>query len=239
MPRAQAEAGNAEGLFGGQVGVRSDQVTGRTRGAKGATPVVGRTGNRFSVNEMSAISTKGRMHFMVFTGPFDAKVVCRFLTRPAGHFDREVRPVFDRHFVHRSKTAGAWLADHRDGTEPRLLPPRTHPSRTRTSRSTPISNAVRPAPTGPGTRPNPLPGPAGSSTAANAGPASSPAASSPVRPLRPRRVPPMSFRSIEDRWIEKKDPVTGKKGGTTHCGKGKRYKAAGIPGIRNRSFGTL
>jgi hypothetical protein len=36
-------------------------------GAKGATPVVRRTGNPFSVNAMSAISTRGRMHFMVFT----------------------------------------------------------------------------------------------------------------------------------------------------------------------------
>ncbi|WP_455712987.1 hypothetical protein [Streptomyces phaeochromogenes] len=34
---------------------------------------------------MSAISTKGRMHFMVFTETFDAKVMCRFLDRFIGH----------------------------------------------------------------------------------------------------------------------------------------------------------
>ncbi|MFF4407346.1 transposase [Streptomyces sp. NPDC001404] len=59
-----AKAENGEVLFADQVGIRSDQVTGRTWGAKGTTPIVRRTGNRFSVNAMSAISTRGRMHFM-------------------------------------------------------------------------------------------------------------------------------------------------------------------------------
>ncbi|MDF3292589.1 IS630 family transposase [Streptomyces silvisoli] len=64
--RATAKAENGEVLFADQVGIRSDQVTGRTWGVKGRTPIVRRTGNRFSVNAMSAISTKGRMNFMVF-----------------------------------------------------------------------------------------------------------------------------------------------------------------------------
>ncbi len=44
---------------------------------------------------------------------------------------------------------------------------------------------------------------------------------------------------IEDRWIKKKDPVTGKRERTARYGKGKRYKVAGIPGVRDRSFDTL
>ncbi|MGW5972729.1 transposase [Streptomyces sp. NPDC055186] len=76
-----------EVLFADQDGIRSDQVTGRTWGEKGKTPVVRRSGNRFSVNAMSAISTKGRMHFMVFTEGFTAEVMCRFLDRLTGHFD--------------------------------------------------------------------------------------------------------------------------------------------------------
>ncbi|WP_245699554.1 hypothetical protein [Streptomyces roseifaciens] len=51
--------------------------------------MVRRTGNRFSVNAMAAIKTRGRMHFMVFTESFDAKVMCRFLTLLVGHFDRK------------------------------------------------------------------------------------------------------------------------------------------------------
>lgn len=42
---------------------------------------------------------------------------------------------------------------------------------------------------------------------------------------------------IEDRWLTKKpDPVTGKRRRTALYGKGKRYKVAGIPGVRGRSF---
>ncbi|MFZ3499214.1 transposase [Streptomyces sp. 5.8] len=73
----------------------------------GRTPIVRRTGNRFSMNAMSAISTTGRMHFMVFTETFDATLMCRFLERLVGHFDHKVHPVVDGHSAHRSKTVRA------------------------------------------------------------------------------------------------------------------------------------
>lgn len=125
--RAKAKAENGEVLFGDQVGIRSDQVTGRTWGAKGSTLIVRRTGNRVSVNAMSAISTRGRMHFMVFTESFDAKVMCRFRSRLVGHFDHKVHLIVDRPPAHRSKTARGWLADHQDRIELHLCP-RTHPN---------------------------------------------------------------------------------------------------------------
>ncbi|MGW9122738.1 IS630 family transposase [Streptomyces sp. NPDC055663] len=120
--RARAKAENGEVLFADQVGIRSDQVTGRTWGAQGRTPVVRRTGNRFSVNAMSAISPRGRMHFMVFTESFDAKVMCHFLARLVRHFDHKVHLVVDRHSAHRSKAVRAWLADHQDEIELHFLP---------------------------------------------------------------------------------------------------------------------
>ncbi|MCM8555681.1 site-specific integrase [Streptomyces sp. STCH 565 A] len=45
---------------------------------------------------------------------------------------------------------------------------------------------------------------------------------------------------IEDRWMTKKpDPATGKKRRTERWGKGKRYRVAGIPGVKDRSFEKL
>ncbi|WP_327745285.1 site-specific integrase [Streptomyces europaeiscabiei] len=45
---------------------------------------------------------------------------------------------------------------------------------------------------------------------------------------------------IEDRWLKKKkDPATGKRERTTRYGKGSRYRVAGIPGVRDKSFDTL
>ncbi|MBM7441747.1 transposase [Streptomyces sp. HB132] len=71
---------------------------------------------------MSAISTRGRMHFMVFTEPFDATVMCRFLARIVGLFYRKVHLIVDRHSAHRSKTVRSWLADHEDKIELHFLP---------------------------------------------------------------------------------------------------------------------
>ena len=45
---------------------------------------------------------------------------------------------------------------------------------------------------------------------------------------------------IEDRWMTKKsDPATGKKRRTARWGQGKRYRVAGIPGVKDRSFERL
>ncbi|MEV0410093.1 transposase [Streptomyces sp. NPDC050448] len=109
--------------------MRSDQVTGRTWGEKGKTPVVRRTGNRFSVNAMSAISAKGRMYLMVFTESFTAEVMCRFLERLVGHFDRKGHLVVDGHSAHRSKKVCDWLAAHPDDVELHFLPRPNSPPR--------------------------------------------------------------------------------------------------------------
>jgi DDE superfamily endonuclease len=79
---------------------------------------------------MSAISTRGRMHFMVFTASFDARIMCRFLDLLVGHFERTVHLVVDRHSAHRSKSVRTWLADHKDQIELHFLPshsPETNP----------------------------------------------------------------------------------------------------------------
>lgn len=71
---------------------------------------------------MSAIGTRGRMRFMVFTASFDAKGMCRLLDRLVGHFDRKVHLVVDRHSARRSKTVRTWLAGHQDQIELHFLP---------------------------------------------------------------------------------------------------------------------
>jgi integrase len=45
---------------------------------------------------------------------------------------------------------------------------------------------------------------------------------------------------IEDRWMTRKaDPTTGKKRRTARWGQGKRWRVAGVPGVRDRSFTNL
>ncbi|MEV8559080.1 transposase [Streptomyces sp. NPDC051917] len=81
-----------------------------------------RPGNRCSGNVMSAISAKGRMHFMVFTETFDADVMWRFLDHFACYFDREVRLVVDGHSAHHARKGRAWHADHSNRIELHFLP---------------------------------------------------------------------------------------------------------------------
>ncbi|MFD9022358.1 transposase [Streptomyces sp. NPDC059570] len=82
-----------------------------------------RSGYRFSVNAMPAISIRGRMHFMVFTESFTAELMCRFLDRLAGHVDRKAPLAVDRHSAHRSRKVRDWLATHPDDVELHFPPP--------------------------------------------------------------------------------------------------------------------
>ncbi|MFE5907861.1 transposase [Streptomyces wedmorensis] len=113
----------------------------------------------------SAISIRGRMHFMVFTESFDAKVKCRFLARIVGHFDHKAHLIVDRHPAHRSKIIRDWLACLTDQFELYFLPsysPELNPDELLNAdlkRSLPHTH-------GQGNRPNLPPKPAGSSTGA-------------------------------------------------------------------------
>jgi hypothetical protein len=129
------------------------------------------------------------MHFMVFTDTFDAQVMCRFLSRLVGHFDRKVHLIVDRHSAHRSKAVRVWLADHEDQVELHFLPsysPELNPDELINA----DLNVACPTSTGPGTRPNSPPRPAGSSTADNVSHTSSAAVSAARTSAIPSRRTP-------------------------------------------------
>ncbi|WP_405182122.1 IS630 family transposase [Nocardia sp. NBC_01377] len=119
---ARAKAEDAVILFGDQVGVRSDQLSGRTWGRRGQTPTLARTGKRFCLNAMSTISPRGDLHFTVFRGRFNAKAFLEFLTRLLGQHEKKIHLVVDGHPVHRSKAVTAWVADRADRIELHFLP---------------------------------------------------------------------------------------------------------------------
>jgi transposase len=119
----RAKAEDAVILFGDQVGVRSDHLSGRTWGRRGQTPTVARTGKRFSLNAMSTISPRGDMHFTVFRGRFNTPVFLEFLTRLLSQHTKKIHLVIDGHPVHRSKAVTAWVAERSDRIELHFLPP--------------------------------------------------------------------------------------------------------------------
>ena len=79
--REQARKEGAEVYFGDESGVRTDHHAGTTWAPVGQTPVVEVTGERKSVNMISAVSPGGTLHFEVFFGSCNATVFVEFLKK--------------------------------------------------------------------------------------------------------------------------------------------------------------
>lgn len=104
-PTIAARAKQKKGAiyWGDKISLRSDYQAGRIYGLRGTTPVVRGTGQRFSVNMISAITNRGALDFMVSEESFRVKIFLTFLTRLIKQAKRKVFLVVDAHTVHRAK----------------------------------------------------------------------------------------------------------------------------------------
>ncbi len=107
--RALAKKEKAQIYFEDESGVRSDFHAGSTWAARGKTPVVLVTGQRFSLNMISAISPRGELRFMVVKGGVGAKVFIGFLKRLVHGARRPLFLIVDGHPAHRSKLVKAYV----------------------------------------------------------------------------------------------------------------------------------
>lgn len=107
--RAQAKREKAEIFFEDESGVRSDFHGGTTWAPQGKTPVVRVTGQRFSLNMISAVSPKGSLRFMVVKGGVGAKVFIKFLRRLMHGRRRPVFLIVDGHPAHRAKLVKSYV----------------------------------------------------------------------------------------------------------------------------------
>jgi transposase len=107
--RAQAKREGADIFFEDESGVRSDFHGGTTWAPQGKTPVVRVTGQRFSLNMISAISPKGSLRFMVVKGGVGAKVFITFLKRLLHGRRRPVFLIVDGHPAHRAKIVKSYV----------------------------------------------------------------------------------------------------------------------------------
>jgi transposase len=105
-----------------QTGLRSDAPVGTTWAPVGKTPVVAKTGKRFGINVMAAISNKGELYFTCYAGSFNGPVFLAYLKRLTGHLDRKIHLIVDGHPVHRRVNIRNWLAENVDSIEMHFLP---------------------------------------------------------------------------------------------------------------------
>jgi transposase len=121
--RQKAKLQNAKILWGDEMGLRSDDQVGRTYAPKGKTPVVKKTGNRFSINMISAISNRGDLKFMIIQGRFNSKVFIDFLGRMLKGERQKIFLIVDGHSAHKSKMVKDWISKRPDRLEIFFLPP--------------------------------------------------------------------------------------------------------------------
>jgi len=113
----------AEIYFEDEAGIRSDHHAGTTWGLQGTTPVVRTTGARFSVNMLSAITSKGKMRFMTYRGKMKASMFCDFLKRLIHDASTKVFLILDGHPVHRSSRVRKFVQATKGNLRLFYLPP--------------------------------------------------------------------------------------------------------------------
>ncbi|EQD74376.1 ISXoo2 transposase, partial [mine drainage metagenome] len=107
--RARAKRARAEIYWGDEMGVRSDPAAGRSFSPRGETPVIPGTGQRFGCNQISALTNRGRLLFMVFKRRFTTRVFLEFLKRLERQARRPVYLIVDGHPVHHARAVQTWL----------------------------------------------------------------------------------------------------------------------------------
>lgn len=118
---AKANAGTI--FFLDEAGVRSDDPPGRTWGRRGQTPIVATSGQRQSVNAISAVTARGDFWYSVYTGMLNAKRFVTFLEEFMGGRRGLVLLVVDGHPAHRAKVVKDYVQNLKGRLELHFLPP--------------------------------------------------------------------------------------------------------------------
>jgi transposase len=120
--RRRAKHRGADIFFLDEAGIRSDDPLQRTWGARGKTPVVKTSGQRQSVNAISAINQQGAFWYNVYSGRLNAG---RFIEFLGDFLRRRRRPVFlivDCHPAHRAKIVAEYVHSRKGRLELHFLP---------------------------------------------------------------------------------------------------------------------
>jgi transposase len=120
VARAKRQRGRVYWLD--QTGLRSDAHAGTGWAPIGKAPVVDKTGQRFGVNAMCAMSNRGKLFFTVYDGSFNVAIMIEFLRRLVNTADHKVHLIVDGHPTHRAKAVTKWLKAHVSQIEMHFLP---------------------------------------------------------------------------------------------------------------------
>jgi transposase len=119
----RAKKNGAKIYFLDEAGFHSDPVLGRTYGLKGHTPVVTTSGQRQSINAISAVNAKGGFWYNVYSGKFNAGRFVEFLQDFMKGRRERVILVVDGHPSHKAKKVATHVKSLCGKLELHFLPP--------------------------------------------------------------------------------------------------------------------
>jgi transposase len=106
----EAQVEGASIFFGDEASVRTDFHSGTTWAPVGETPVVRGTGDRKSINMISAVSAKGKLHFSLLDGNFNSAAFIEFCQKLLTDIDGKVYLIVDGHSAHKSAATRDYVA---------------------------------------------------------------------------------------------------------------------------------
>ncbi|MGH9652626.1 MAG: IS630 family transposase [Bryobacteraceae bacterium] len=119
---AKAKKAGATIFFCDEAGVRTDHHSGTTWAERGKTPVVRGTGRRASLNMISAVSAKGKLHFC-FAGRVNAGSFIEYLKKLLCDVRGKIYLIVDGHSAHTAGKTKQFVASTRGRLELFYLPP--------------------------------------------------------------------------------------------------------------------
>jgi len=113
--RKLAAGEGASIFFADEASIRTDHHAGTTWAPTGQTPVVITTGERKSVNMVSAISPRGELRFRVQEGKMNAGKFIDFLKALLGSVPGKIFLIVDGHPVHKARKVSEFVKEKADG----------------------------------------------------------------------------------------------------------------------------
>jgi transposase len=120
--KKRAKKRNADLFFLDESGIRSDSPLGRTWAPRGKTPIVKTSGQRQSVNAISAVNTKGAFWFDIYTSKLNGSLFLSLLKRFMRGRRKPTMLIMDRHPAHIAKMISEYIQSQKGRIEIYFLP---------------------------------------------------------------------------------------------------------------------
>jgi transposase len=121
--RKRAKRAGAMIFFLDEAGFQSDPPLGRTYGLQGQTPVVVTSGQRQSINVISAVNARGEFWAATYTGKLNAESFVAFLQNFMKGRSGKVFLVVDGHPAHKANVVKRYVQSLKGRLELHFLPP--------------------------------------------------------------------------------------------------------------------